>query len=297
MAALSNKNQGGAAMVKVGIVTDTTSCVPAELREKYGIRLVPVGLVIGGEYFKDTELTNEEFWKLFYAAKGSTTTSAASPGDFASIFSELGQSTDDIVCIVVSKALSATYQAAIQGRELAKEKNPNLNIEIIDSKTSAGALGFIVLEAARAAEAGKTLEEVVRVAEAMLPRVKFITAMETLKYLIRSGRAPKVAAIGNVLGVKPLIGMVSHTGLVENMGRVRGNKKAQAKIVELAKNYVAPGRPLHVMVHYTDGIAAGEELKALAMSELNCEEVYLTPYTPVMASATGPVVAMSFYSD
>ena len=64
-------------MVKVGIVTDTTSCVPAELREKYGIRLVPVGLVIGGEYFKDTELTNEEFWKLFYQAKKQPTTNAA----------------------------------------------------------------------------------------------------------------------------------------------------------------------------------------------------------------------------
>jgi len=284
-------------MAKVRIVTDTTSCVPAELREKYGICLVPVGLVIGGQHFQDTELTNEEFWKLFYAANGSTTTAAASPGDFASTFSELGESTDSIVCIVVSKALSATYEAAIQGRQVAQEKNPALNIEVVDSKTSAGALGFIVLEAARAAEAGKSLEDVVKVIEAMLPKVKFITAMETLKYLIKSGRAPKKAVIGDMLGVKPLIGMVSHTGLVENMGRARGRKKALAKIVELARQHVEPGKSLHVMFHYTDGIAAGEELKELAMSQLDCKEVYLTPYTPVMASATGPVVAMSFYSD
>jgi len=284
-------------MGKVRIVTDTTNCIPAELREKFGIRQVPVALVIGGQHFKDTELTNEEFWKLFYAADGSSTTAAASPGDFASAFSELGESTDSIVCIVVSRAFSATYQSAVQGREVAREKNPDLKIEIVDSRTSAGAMGFVVLEAARAAEAGKSLDEVVKVAEAMVPRVKFITAMETLRYLIKSGRAPKTAVIGDVLGVKPLIGMVNNTGLVENMGRARGRKKALAKLVELVKAHVEPGKSLHVMFHYTDGIAAGEELKEMVMSQLDCKEVYLTPYTPVMASATGPVVSLSFYSD
>ena len=132
-------------MSRVGIVTDTTSCLPPELVEEYGIRIVPVGLVIGGQHYKDTELTNEEFWQLFYAAKGSSTTAAASPGDFASIFEELSKSTDSIVCIVVSKALSATFEAATQGKELVREKNPEVNIEILDSRTSAGALGFIVL--------------------------------------------------------------------------------------------------------------------------------------------------------
>ena len=284
-------------MSRVGIVTDTTSCLPPELVKEYDIRIVPVGLVIGGKHYKDTDLTNEEFWQLFYAANGSTSTAAASPGECASVFEELIKSHDSIVCIVVSKALSATFEAATQGKELVREKNPEIKIEIVDSRTSAGALGFVVIEAARAARAGRSFEEVVQVANDMIPRVKFVTAMDTLKYLIKSGRAPKTAVIGDVLGVKPIIGMVSNTGLVENLGRVRGKQKALAKIAELAREHIEPGKPVHAMFHYTDGVAAGETLRDMITSQIDCEEVYLTPYTPVMASATGPVVAFSFYTD
>ncbi len=284
-------------MSKVGIVTDTTSCLPPELVKEYGIRIVPVGLVIGGKHYRDTDLTNEEFWRLFYAANGDTSTTAASPGDFASVFEELGKSCDSIVCILVSKALSATFEAATKGTETAREKNPKLNIEIIDSRTSAGALGFIVLEAARAAKAGKSLDEVVKIVNEMIPRVKFVTAMDTLKYLIKSGRAPKTAILGDVFGVKPLIGMVSNTGLVENLGRARGKKKALAKVIELAREQIEPGKPVHAMFHYTDSMADAETLREMITSQVDFKEVYLTAYTPVMASATGPVVAFSFYTD
>lgn len=283
-------------MSEVGIVTDSTGCLPPELVKEYGIRIVPVGLVIDGKGYRDTDLTNEEFWKLFYRAKELPTTSSASLGDFASTFTDLGKSTDSIVCIVVSKALSATHEAVVQAREMVKDGHPNLNIEIIDSKTATGALGFIVMEAARAARAGKSLAEVVQVAQDMIPRVKFLVGMDTLKYLIRSGRAPKTAVIGDLLQVKPIIGMVSGTGLVENLGRVRTKRKAMVKMADMMKDYIDTSQPVHLMVHYTDGIAAGEELKDIITSRLDCAEVYLTPYTPVMASATGPVVAIAFYS-
>lgn len=283
-------------MSKVGIVTDTTSCLPPELVKEYDIRIMPIGLVIGGKHYTDADLTNDEFWKLFYAANGSSSTTAANPAEFAKIFTELGKSTDSIVCIVVSKALSATHQAAVKGSEMAKKTNPKLNIKIVDSKTSAGALGFLVLAAARAAQSGNSLSEVVQTVNDMIPRVKFLTVMDTLKYLIKSGRAPKAALIGDLLGVKPIIGMVSTTGLVESLGRARGKKKAVAKIVEMTRDYIDASKPMHFMVHYTDSLEAGEELKKLVAANFDCTELYLTPYTPVMASSTGPVVAISFYS-
>jgi len=283
-------------MSKVGIVTDSTSCLPTELVKEYGIRIVPVGLVIDGKGYRDTDLTNEEFWKLFYGAKELPTTNAAIPGDFASAFTDLSKSTDSIACIVLSKALSATHEAAVQARKIVKDEHPNLNIEIVDSKTATGALGFIVLEAARAAQAGKSLAEVVQVAQDMIPRVKCTIGLNTLKYLIKIGRAPKTAVIGDILQVKPIVGMVSGTGLVENLGRVRTKQKAMVKMVDMIKDYIDTNKPVHLMVHYTDGIAAGEELKDIVTSQLDCAEVYLTPYTPVMASATGPVVALSYYS-
>ncbi|MFC1861380.1 DegV family protein [Chloroflexota bacterium] len=283
-------------MSKVGIVTDTICCLPPELVKQYDIRVVPVGLVIDGKSYRDSDLTNEEFWRLFYRAKEQPTTSAVSLGDFTGIFKELAVSTDSIACILVSKVLSATNEAAVQAKEMVKKEHPNLNIEIIDSKTATGAEGFIVLEMAKAAQADKNLAEVVAVAHDMIPRVKFVVAMDTLKYLIKSGRAPKTAVIGELLGVKPLIGMLSCTGLVESLGRVRGKKKAMLKMADMIKANIDTTKPMHLMVHYTDSIADGEELKDMVTSLYNCKEVYFTPYTPVMASACGPVVAISFYS-
>ena len=283
-------------MSKVGIVTDSTSCLPPELVKEYGIRIVPVGLVIDGKGYRDTDLTNEEFWELFYGAKELPTTSAVSPGDFASTFADLGKSTDSIVCIPVSKALSATHEAAVQARKIVRAENPSLNIEIIDSKTATGALGFIVMEAARAARAGKSLAEVVQVAQDMIPRVKFLATLETLKYLIKGGRAPKTALVGELLQVKPIIGLVSNTGLVDAVGRVRTKRKALLKMVDMVKDYIDTNKPVHLMVQYSESIEDGEELREMVTSRYNCTEVYMTELTPVMSCHTGPMMGLAFYS-
>jgi DegV family protein with EDD domain len=283
-------------MSKVAIVTDTISCIPPDLVKKFNIHIIPANLVIDGKNYRDTELTNDEFWKLFYQTKNQITTNAVNPSDFEALFSQLAKNSEGIVCILVSKELSATNNSAQRAKETLKQKIPSLKIEIIDSASATGAQGFIVLEAARAAQAGQVFNEVVKIAQEMTSRVKFLTVMQTLKYLIRSGRAPKSAVIGNWLHVKPIIGMVNGSGLVENLGRERGNDKAIEKIVGMVKDYTDTTKPLHVMVHYTDGIAIGEKIKDMVTSRYNCSEVYLTPYTPVMTSQTGPVVAIAFYS-
>jgi len=283
-------------MSNVVIVTDSTNCLPPHLIREYGIRIVSVGLVIDGKSYRDSDLSNDEFWRLFYQAKKLPATSAASPGDFANVFTDIAKSTDAIVCIVLSKVLSATHEAAVQASKIVKTENPNVEIEVIDSKTATGALGFIVLEAAHAAQRGKSIAEVIQVVQDMIPKVKFVVGMDTLKYLIKTGRSPKTGYIGELLQVKPIVGMVSGTGLVELLGRVRGKRKCMLRLAELVKEHIDTTKPIHLMVHYTDGITPGTELKEIVTSGMKCEELYLTPYTPVMASASGPVVALSFYS-
>ncbi len=283
-------------MAKVGIVTDTIACVPPEIIKEYGIRTVPLALNINGKPYRDqVDIKPEEFWKMFKDIK-EFTTGAPPLTDFTDIFKDLSKTTNDIACTFVSKAFSATYEAAVQARDLFKKENPRVNFEIIDSRTAAGAQCFIVQEMARAAKAGKSLAEVVQIANSMVPRVKFVVTMETLKYLIKSGRAPKTAYMGELFQVKPIIGMVNNTGLVENLGRARGKEKALAKLVDLMGEYIDSSKPVHINVHYTNSIEDGEQLKKLVTSRFNCTEVYMTDYTPVMSGHTGPVVAVSFYS-
>jgi len=284
-------------MAKVGIVTDSTNCLPPEIIKEYDIRVAPYHLILDGkDYLDQIDITPAEFWGAFKYLKELPTTSAVSPGQYVSIFTELAKYTDSIACLIVSKAFSASYKSAEAAREIILAENSNLNIELIDSKNSAGALGFIVLEAARAAQDGKSLAEVARTAQDLVPRVKFTCALETLKYLIRGGRAPKTAVIGEVLGIKPIIGIVKPTGLVDSLGKPRGKKKAMLKLVDLVKDHADTDKPLHAMVHYTDCIEDGEELKEIVVSRYNCAELYMTDLTPVMTTHTGPAIGLCFYS-
>ena len=261
------------------------------------IRVAPYHLIMQGKDYRDQiDITPAEFWKVFKGLKELPTTAAVSPGDYADIFKELAKSTDSIACIIISRALSAAYKSAEEARDIVLEKHPNLKIELIDTRNSVGALGFIVLEAARAAKAGKTLEEVVKVTYDLIPRVKYVAAFDTLKYLIKGGRAPKTAVIGDFLQIKPIIGIIDHTGMVQSLGKERGKNNAISKLADLIKSHADMEKPLHVMAHFTDRKEDAEALRKLITSQYNCAEVYMTDLTPVMATHTGPAVGLSFYS-
>jgi DegV family protein with EDD domain len=286
-------------MAKVGIVTDTVNCLPDELIREYGIKEVSVVLVIEGKAHRDkVDISLDEILRRLPHLEAIPTTDAPPPGDFMTAFEELAASgCDAVVAVLVSKVLSGTNQSAQVGKQEFLEKHPDFRVEIIDSKTGAGAEGFLVLEAARAAAAGKSADEVIAVVEAMLPRVTYITALNTMKYLIKGGRAPKLAVIGDVLNVKPMISNNKETGMVDNVGRERGKKKAMLKMVDLVSEMADTTKPLHAMVHYTDSIADAEELKRLLSERYECKELFMTPYAAVMSCHTGPVISLSFYAE
>jgi len=251
----------------------------------------------GQDYRDQIDITPAEFWQRFNSLKEFPTTGVPGPAEVADIFTKLAESTDSIVCIHVSRTISAIYETVNAAKEIVKEKHPNLKIEYIDSKNSAGALGFMVLETARAAQAGKSLTEVTKIAQDLVPKVRFMFAPETLKYLIKGGRAPKTAVIGEILQVKPIISIDNDTGLVTSLGKERGKRKTMRKMVDMIKDYADVSKPLHIIVHYTNSIEDGIELREMITSRYDCtDDVFLTDLTPVMTAHTGPAVGLSFYS-
>ncbi len=283
-------------MAKVGIVTDTVSCLPPEKVEEYGIELVTPYMYMDGKEYRDrVDLTPDEFWRM-YPDMEEFSTAAPSLAEFTKIFEELSKTTDTIACTFVSKALSATYENALQAKQKFVKENPGIKIEIVDSRIAAGAQGFIVLEMAKAAKAGKNLEQVITVANETIPRVKYVTALESLKRLIKIGRAPKTAYMGELFQVKPIIGAVNNTGMVENMGRARGKDKAMQKLIELTESHLDTDKPAKFFVHYTNSIEEGEKLKQMVESKFNISELYFTPFSPIMSGAVGPSISIAFYS-
>lgn len=283
-------------MSKVAIVTDTISCLPPDLVEEYGIKIIPIILLINGKSYRDQiDMNNDDFWKQFDTMQ-TFSTNAALPGDFVNTFKEIGKETNDIVCTLVSKVMSATYQSALQAREILKMENSALNIEIIDSKTAAGAEGFIALEGARAAQAGKSMPEVVQIMQDMVGRVKWVCGIDTTKYIIKAGRAPKTIPAEVFLQVKPIIAQIHGTGVVEDVGVAKGKEECFQKLVQMIGDNSDLSKPLHIIAQYTNKIDDGKKLMEMVRSKYNCIEHYLTPYSAVMCGTTGPCNAVSFYS-
>ena len=284
-------------MNRIGIVTDSTSVLPPELVHEYGIRIVPTGFIHNGKVYRDfQDITTKEFWKMFPEITTQPTTMASNPGDFYKVFKELAESTDKILCVTLSKKLSATFDAAKQAAELLRSENPNITIEVIDSENCQGALGFIVLESARAAKANKSMNEIVKVAEGLIPRVGYFMVLDATDYLIRIGRAPVELVQNKQASVKPILGIVSGKGVVENLDKAETVTAALPKMADMVGKYIDTNKPVHIMLHYPDRTQECEQLRGLVTSKYKCAEVYMSEYTPTMIIAAGPMFGLSFYS-
>jgi DegV family protein with EDD domain len=185
---------------------------------------------------------------------------------------------------------------ACVAKEQAKTELPQVSIEVLDSQMVTAAQGFVALAAARAAAEGKGLAEVVKVAEEMRSRVTFLLLVDTIRYVYRTGRIPKVAArVGSVLNIKPILTMSS--GLVRFSGAVRSREGGIDRILKMMRDKVGQ-RAVHVAVMHAYALEEAERLKERVSSEFNCVELWLCEFSPVMGYATGTgTLGFAFYSD
>lgn len=286
-------------MSKVAIMTDSTACIPRELESKYDIAVVPLLIVFEGKSYRDgVDMSADEVYRIMRNTDKLPTTSVPSPVDFLEVYRRLGQKTESILCVALNSLQSKTFDAAVLAKEMAKEVIPNTAIEVIDSRITAGALGLVVLEAARVASHGADLAQVAEAARRMIPRVNLIAMLDTLYYLAKGGRIGKASAwTGSLLSLKPILEASTSTGNTEALDRPRTKAKAVKRLLEIMAERVG-NSPVHVLVHHAGVPEEGEQLKAQVASRFDCAELYLTEFTPLMGAHTGPgVLALSFYAE
>ena len=168
---------------------------------------------------------------------------------------------------------------------------------MIDSRTAAGALGLVTLAAARAAAESKSLDEVIKVVHNMIPKVHMIGVMDTLFYLAKGGRIPKIAAwAGTVLKIKPIFSLSQ--GRPAPVTAVRTRSRGMERLLEIIGQRIGANGPLHVIVMHANVLEEAEGLKQRITSEFNCAEIYVKDFTPVMGVHTGPgLLGVAFYAD
>lgn len=189
----------------VKIITDSTSDIPSQVAQELGITVIPLHVHFGTDVYRDgVDLSAAEFYRKLVTSKSLPTTSTISPGEFAEIYDDLSEQTDEILAVVISSKLSATHEAALQGRELRKRKD--CRVEVIDSQLVLMALGLIVIAAAKESQAGASLEQVVSIVGRALPKVHIRMAFDTLEYVRKGGRIGRAEAfLGTLLSFKPIL--------------------------------------------------------------------------------------------
>jgi len=286
-------------MKKVAVVTDSTCCLPPELVKQHGISVIPLQIIYEGKSYRDgIDMTPGDVYKIMRRKENLPTTSTPSAGVFLNAFRELSKEAESILCITVTGLQSKTFEAASAAREIAKEEMPDTTIEVFDSRSVSGALGFIVREAARVAGQGADLAQAVEAARNMMGRVNFLAMLDTLYYLARLGRIARAAAwAGYVLSMKPILEHSPAVGETTPVARPRTKAKAVERILEIMAQRVGKAK-VHVMVHHADEMEDGEKLLTEIKGRFDCVESYITEFTPVMGVHTGPgLLAIAFYAD
>jgi len=223
-------------------------------------------------------------------------TSAPSPRAFLDVYQKLSQETNHILQLTLSSNFSMIYNSALKAREMARQSLPGLNIEILDTQTAAGAQGLLVLEAGRAAAAGGTMPQVISRVKSLIPRVHLLATLDTLYFLAKGGRVPKVAAwASSLLAIKPVLEVTA--GRVELLEKVRAKPKAVRRMLELMEGRVMKSKP-HVILMHADAQEEAEELGREVSARFNCAELHLTDMTPVLGAHSGPgVLGIAFYAE
>ncbi len=217
----------------INIVTDSGSDLPRDVAEGLGISIVPLYVHFGSVSYRDgIDLQPGEFFQKLVSGPVHPTTSSASPGDFAEVYEKLGQDSEGIISVHLSSKVSATYNAALRGKDLvANKKCP---IEVVDSRLVTVPLALVAMSAARAAASGKNMDEVRDHISRLIPAVRAYGILDTLKYIVKGGRLGKASElVGSLLPVRPILTIKD--GTVVPVGAARTRSGAIAGLLERLK--------------------------------------------------------------
>ena len=282
-------------MSNVAVITDSTAYIPQDLVEEYNIVVLPQVLIWNGDTMEDgVDILPTEFYQRLEQADEIPTTSQVTIKSFKEAFERLSAEGYDILNVLLSDQLSGTIDSAVQACQFC----PEANIEIVNSETVAMALGFIVLETARAAAEGASLAACKQLAEELKKRVGVVFAVDTLEFLHKGGRIGGATRfLGTALKLKPILEVTG--GRVEAIERVRTSKKAHHRLVELLQERTQEYDAIQVASLHANVLEDAQALLEDAQNHLDkITKTVFTQVSPVVGTHAGPgTVGLAYYAE
>lgn len=281
-------------MGKVAVVTDSTSNIPQNLIEELDITVAPQIVIWDNiTYLDGVDIQPAEFYTRLAASKSMPSSSQVTPERYKAIFQKLLDEGKEILVITISSGLSGTMDSAIQAKALF----PGKPIELVDSLNASMALGFHVLMAARAAKNGASLHECKTTAEEARERSGVFFLVDTLDFLHRGGRIGGAAhLVGTAFNLKPILTV--NAGKVDSVAKVRTQKKAMEKMLDMVAEQVARGKTCRLSVLHANAASRADEVMSELIRRFHPSETVFTEVSPVLGTHTGPgTVGVAYLLD
>ncbi len=262
----------------VRIVTDSASDIPPEVAQDLQISIVPMYVRFGTEVYRDgADLKTDEFYRKLVASRTVPTTSAPKMKDFSEVYDRLAEETDEILSIHLSSSFSSAYEIALRASGRTKKE---CHVEVIDSRTAAMGLGLVAIAAAKQAQKGISLQQIVKTVKGATLRARVYVCFETLEYLRMGGRIGKAESLlGSPIKVHPIVGL--EDGEIKPLGRERSRSKALERLCDLVSESAN-----------VSSLAVEQGAAPNEADRLHSRLTALYPGKPIYASMVGSAVAV-----
>ena len=283
-------------MSQVAIVTDSTASIPESMLEELEIHTVAYYIHRGQEVLRDlVTIQRDEFLRWLMTTPNLPTTASPGPGDYVESYRTLiRRGLRNILSLHMTANGSGAYQAATIARDSLHDEIPEARIEVVDTRNVSLCQGWMVIEAARAALSGLSLDEILARVKRMIPLTQMIQTADTLKYLYMGGRIGKAQhLVGSLLHIKPLIGMKD--GIIVALGKAHSHLQAYTAMADMVAETVGKGKGKVAYVH-AGARQEVEKIKELVESKVDVVESFFAELSPALAVHTGPGTAgLCFY--
>ncbi|MEC5423638.1 DegV family protein [Virgibacillus sp. C22-A2] len=282
--------------MNVKILTDSASDLSKEHYNEYDIELVPLTVHLDEKEYEDAVTINP---KTIYDAMRegkSPKTSQVSQQSFKTIFTSYAKENQPLVYLALSSELSGTYQAAKIMQQEVIDEYPDAPIHVIDTKCASLGYGLIVLQIAKLAKEGASLEEIIESATYQTQHMEHIFTVDDLEYLYRGGRVSKTAAfVGSLLKIKPILHVEG--GKLIPLEKIRGSKKLFNRMLELMDERGTDFKNQTIGISHGDDVERAEQLASMIKERFGVQEIVIEMVGSAIGSHSGPGTIALFFLD
>lgn len=249
--------------------------------------VIPLTFTLDGKTYRSgVDISPDAFYELLASTSSFPTTSQPAPGEFAAAYCELIAGGDrDVLSIHISSGLSGTLNAA----RLAAQQVPAASVTFVDTLTLSSAEGWVVEAAGRMNQAGWPLTRILPILARISQATETFYTLETLKYLEHGGRISHIQALlGQILDLKPIIGVEHERGTYVVHSRERSVRRAVQKIADMVAAHFRDAGRLRVQVMHGRNPAAAADLMNALSQRVDAHFLPVGPIAPVLGAHTGP---------